>query len=56
MSGDYVSQIKMWDFNAMDSSFNSFRTIEPQDVDNIHSINYSTTGDRIIVVPLKEIS
>eukprot|EP01128_Nolandella_sp_AFSM9_P002473 TRINITY_DN12844_c0_g1_i1.p1 TRINITY_DN12844_c0_g1~~TRINITY_DN12844_c0_g1_i1.p1 ORF type:complete len:583 (-),score=114.59 TRINITY_DN12844_c0_g1_i1:122-1870(-) len=49
ISGDYASQIKMWDFNAMDNSTQSFRTIEPEDVDNIHSIRYSPSGDRIIV-------
>lgn len=49
ISGGYDSVIKFWDFNAMDSSLKSFRTIEPE-TDVITSLEYSPTGDKFIMV------
>lgn len=48
ISGGYDSVIKFWDFNAMDSSLKSFRTIEPE-TDVITSLEYSPTGDKFIM-------
>jgi WD40 repeat protein len=48
ISGGYDSIIKFWDFNAMDSSMKSFRSIAPE-TDVITSLQYSPTGDRFIM-------
>lgn len=48
ITGGYDSVIKFWDFNAMDSSLRSFRSIEPE-TDVITSLRYSPTGDRFIM-------
>lgn len=53
ISGGYDSVIKFWDFNAMDSSLKSFRTIEPE-TDVITSLEYSPTGDKFIMVCSKK--
>eukprot|EP01127_Copromyxa_protea_P006905 TRINITY_DN16844_c0_g1_i1.p1 TRINITY_DN16844_c0_g1~~TRINITY_DN16844_c0_g1_i1.p1 ORF type:complete len:567 (+),score=137.55 TRINITY_DN16844_c0_g1_i1:310-2010(+) len=48
VTGGYDSVLKFWDFNAMDHRLQSFRTIEPE-VDVVSVLNYSPTGDRIIM-------
>ena len=39
----------MWDFNSMDINLRPFRTLQPMECHWIHSINYSITGDSILV-------
>ena len=42
-------QIKFWDFNAMDASRRAFRTLQPFECHQIKSVQYSVTGDTILV-------
>jgi hypothetical protein len=39
----------MWDFNGMDKSLRSFRTLEPFEAHAISAVKYSVTGDKILV-------
>eukprot|EP01125_Pyxidicula_operculata_P014761 TRINITY_DN4959_c0_g1_i2.p1 TRINITY_DN4959_c0_g1~~TRINITY_DN4959_c0_g1_i2.p1 ORF type:complete len:602 (-),score=164.84 TRINITY_DN4959_c0_g1_i2:214-2019(-) len=48
ISGGYDQTIRLWDFNAMDMDFRSFRQVEPPD-DVIHTLQYSSTGDRFLM-------
>eukprot|EP01111_Echinosteliopsis_oligospora_P005024 TRINITY_DN1818_c0_g1_i1.p1 TRINITY_DN1818_c0_g1~~TRINITY_DN1818_c0_g1_i1.p1 ORF type:complete len:576 (+),score=191.52 TRINITY_DN1818_c0_g1_i1:29-1756(+) len=41
--------VKLWDFAGMDSSLRCFRDIEPCPGHQIKSLQYSNTGDRILV-------
>ena len=49
VSGSHDFDVKFWDFNAMDSRFGSFRTIQPMENYHIRSIEYSITGDCILI-------
>ena len=42
-------QVKFWDFNAMDASRRAFRTLQPFECHQIKSIEYSITGDAVLV-------
>ena len=42
-------QVKFWDFNAMDASRRAFRTLQPFECHQIKSIDYSITGDVVLV-------
>jgi len=41
--------VKFWDFNAMDASRRAFRTLQPFECHQIKSIQYSITGDAVLV-------
>lgn len=43
------SQVKFWDFNAMDASRRAFRTLQPFECHQIKSIDYSITGDTVLI-------
>ncbi|KAL9970616.1 hypothetical protein ACROYT_G023023 [Oculina patagonica] len=49
VTGGYDYEIKFWDFNAMDASRRAFRTLQPFECHQIKSIQYSITGDAILV-------
>lgn len=42
-------QIKFWDFNAMGTSMSAFRNIQPCGCHQIRSLEYSSSGDTILV-------
>ena len=41
--------MKFWDFNSMDSSCRAFRTLQPFECHQIKSIQYSQTGDSVLI-------
>lgn len=49
VTGSQDFDVKFWDFNAMDSRFQSFRTIQPMENYHIRSIEYSITGDLLLM-------
>ena len=51
VSGAIDYEVKFWDFAGMDSSMKSFRSIKPCESHVIRSLEYSSTGDKILVVP-----
>ena len=44
-----IFQVKFWDFNAMDASRRAFRTLQPFECHQIKSIQYSITGDAVLI-------
>ncbi|KAI9473559.1 MAG: WD40-repeat-containing domain protein [Benjaminiella poitrasii] len=50
VTGSYDYDVKFWDFSGMDSSFKPFRTIQPCGEHQIHQLQYSLTGDSILVI------
>jgi len=51
ISGSYDYKIKFWDFAGMNSSFKSFRSIEPLEGNQIIHLEFSPTGDRFLLCP-----
>ncbi|KAM9955470.1 hypothetical protein ACTFIW_010466 [Dictyostelium discoideum] len=51
LSGSYDCKVKFWDFNGMDSSFRSFREIEPSEGTQVRSIQFSNLGDIFSALP-----
>ena len=49
VTGSQDFDVKFWDFNAMDSRFQSFRCSQPMENYHIRSIEYSITGDAILL-------
>lgn len=49
-TGGYDYYVKFWDFAGMDSSLRSFRSIKPCESHPIKSVEYSATGENILVV------
>ncbi|EFN83080.1 Gastrulation defective protein 1-like protein [Harpegnathos saltator] len=49
-SGSVDYDVCFWDFAGMDSSMRSFRTLQPCENHPIKCLQYSTTGDMILVV------
>lgn len=49
LTGSVDGTIKFWDFNTMDSSFKSFRSIEPYEGYSVNSIRYSKRSDCFLV-------
>eukprot|EP01134_Creolimax_fragrantissima_P005456 CFRG5456T1 len=49
ITGGVDYELRMYDFNGMDMSMGSFRTIEPVESHALRSIQYSLTGDKILV-------
>eukprot|EP00088_Acartia_fossae_P016822 TRINITY_DN1947_c0_g1_i1.p1 TRINITY_DN1947_c0_g1~~TRINITY_DN1947_c0_g1_i1.p1 ORF type:complete len:722 (+),score=178.20 TRINITY_DN1947_c0_g1_i1:39-2168(+) len=50
ISGGIDYDLKLWDFAGMDPSLRSFRKIRPCESHVLNSLEYSTTGDKILVV------
>ena len=50
-AGGLDFEVKFWDFAGMDSGMNSFRTIKPCESHVIRNLEYSSTGDKILVIP-----
>ena len=51
VSGAIDYEVKFWDFAGMDSSLRSFRSIKPCESHVIRALEFSTTGDKLLVVP-----
>lgn len=49
-SGAVDYEVKFWDFAGMDSTFHSFRSLYPCGNNPIKSIEYSSTGDAVLIV------
>lgn len=49
-TGSIDYDVSFWDFAGMDSSMRSFRTLQPCENHPIKALQYSTTGDSILVV------
>jgi len=49
-SGSVNYDVCFWDFAGMDSSMRSFRTLQSCENHPIKGLQYSTTGDMIIVI------
>ena len=50
VSGGYDFEVKFFDFAGMDASLHAFRTVRPCECHQIRSLQYSSTGDRILIV------
>uniref|UniRef100_A0A6Q2ZPK5 WD repeat-containing protein 70 n=1 Tax=Esox lucius TaxID=8010 RepID=A0A6Q2ZPK5_ESOLU len=50
VTGGYDFDVRFWDFAGMDAALNAFRTIQPCECHQIRSLQYSITGDVILVV------
>ena len=51
ISGSIDYDVKFWDFAGMDSSLKAFRTLRPCECHVIRNLEYSSTGDKILVIP-----
>jgi len=51
VTGSIDYEVKFWDFAGMDASLKSFRSIRPCESHVIRTLEYSATGDKILVVP-----
>nr|XP_057920173.1 WD repeat-containing protein 70 isoform X1 [Doryrhamphus excisus] len=50
VSGGYDFDVRFWDFAGMDQALQAFRSLQPCECHQIRSLQYSITGDRILVV------
>ncbi|KAL4617296.1 WD repeat-containing protein 70 [Arapaima gigas] len=50
VTGGYDYDVKFWDFAGMDASLQAFRSLQPCECHQIKSLQYSITGDVILVV------
>ncbi|XP_061215356.1 WD repeat-containing protein 70-like [Neopsephotus bourkii] len=50
ITGGYDYDVKFWDFAGMDASLQAFRSLQPCECHQIRSLQYSSTGDVILVV------
>nr|CAG4640718.1 EOG090X0364 [Eulimnadia texana] len=50
VTGSLDYDVKFWDFVGMDASLSSFRTIQPCESHPIFNLQYSTTGDAVLVI------
>ncbi|XP_062455404.1 WD repeat-containing protein 70 isoform X1 [Rhea pennata] len=50
VTGGYDYDVKFWDFAGMDASLQAFRSLQPCECHQIKSLQYSSTGDVILVV------
>jgi WD40 repeat protein len=48
-TGSYDQTCKFWDFNGMNKSLQSFRSIEPAEGHQVKSISYNPTGGLILI-------
>ncbi len=53
VTGGVDYDMKMWDFAAMDASLHSFRSLQPCESHQIKTLQYSITGDCILVAAAK---
>jgi len=49
-TGSYDYEIKLWDFGGMDATLRAFRTIQPCESHQIKTLEYTNTGDSILVI------
>uniref|UniRef100_T1ITA1 Uncharacterized protein n=1 Tax=Strigamia maritima TaxID=126957 RepID=T1ITA1_STRMM len=49
VSGSYDYEVRFWDFSGMDASLQSFRTTQPCQSHQIRNLEFSITGDTILV-------
>ncbi|XP_030625257.1 WD repeat-containing protein 70 [Chanos chanos] len=50
VTGGYDYDVKFWDFAGMDAALQAFRSLQPCECHQIKSLQYSITGDVILVV------
>ncbi|XP_029024081.1 WD repeat-containing protein 70 [Betta splendens] len=50
VTGGYDYDVRFWDFAGMDQSLHAFRSLQPCECHQIRSLQYSITGDVILVV------
>jgi WD40 repeat protein len=50
VSGSIDYDVKFWNFAGMDSNLKSFRSIRPCECHVIRNLEYSSTGDKILVI------
>nr|XP_020651334.1 WD repeat-containing protein 70 [Pogona vitticeps] len=50
ITGGYDYDVRFWDFAGMDASLQAFRSLQPCECHQIKSLQYSSTGDVILVV------
>ncbi|XP_041505278.1 WD repeat-containing protein 70-like [Microtus oregoni] len=50
VTGGYDYSVKFWDFAGMDASLKAFRSLQPCECHQIKALQYSNTGDMILVV------
>ncbi|MBN3318181.1 WDR70 protein, partial [Atractosteus spatula] len=50
VTGGYDYDVKFWDFAGMDASLQAFRSLQPCECHQIRSLQYSITGDVLLVV------
>ncbi|XP_073730730.1 WD repeat-containing protein 70 isoform X3 [Misgurnus anguillicaudatus] len=50
VTGGYDYDVKFWDFAGMDAALLAFRSLQPFECHQIRSLQYSMTGDVILVV------
>ncbi|XP_061150019.1 WD repeat-containing protein 70 isoform X2 [Syngnathus typhle] len=50
VTGGYDFDVRFWDFAGMDRALQAFRSLQPCDCHQIRALQYSITGDRILVV------
>ncbi|CAL1569391.1 unnamed protein product [Knipowitschia caucasica] len=50
VSGGYDFDVRFWDFAGMDQTLQAFRTLQPCECHQIRSLQYSITGDAILVI------
>uniref|UniRef100_A0A3Q0SI45 WD repeat-containing protein 70 n=1 Tax=Amphilophus citrinellus TaxID=61819 RepID=A0A3Q0SI45_AMPCI len=50
VSGGYDYDVRFWDFAGMDQALQAFRSLQPCECHQIKSLQYSVTGDVILVV------
>ncbi|XP_054468317.1 WD repeat-containing protein 70 isoform X2 [Anoplopoma fimbria] len=50
VTGGYDYDVRFWDFAGMDQALQAFRSLQPCECHQIKTLQYSTTGDVILVV------
>ncbi|XP_046717362.1 WD repeat-containing protein 70 isoform X1 [Silurus meridionalis] len=50
VTGSYDFDVKFWDFAGMDAALQAFRSLQPCECHQIKALQYSVTGDVILVV------
>jgi WD40 repeat protein len=50
LTGSYDEDVRMWDFAGMNHTFQSFRTIKPEEGHQVRQVQYSISADRFLVV------
>ena len=50
VSGGVDYDVKFWDFQGMDVTRSAFRTLTPHQGYPVHSVAYSSTGDKVLAV------